>query len=1416
MKLNKIILTVFISGFFYIALGQNFLFVKFKEGVTRERIDAFVKNQAIESLNNDILKKAPKEILWDDYLYSGTGLDRIIRIQVSPSEISALESFLYEVPDLDYIQRGVVYQTHGSANDSLLSAQWALFKIGALQAWDITKGQDSIIVGVIDTGIDYDHPDLKNKIFYNSGEIGLDNLGRDKKTNGVDDDYNGYIDDYFGWDFTDRVGFPFDSTGGDYLDWDNDPLDQNIFSHGTAVAGIIAAETNNFIGIAGVAPQVRVLNLRAFDPDGFGEEDDVASAILYAVRMGAKVINMSFGDYSFSYVLRDVIRYAYSQGVVLVASSGNSNSNSPHYPSGYSEVISVGNSTREDYVAGSSNYGSTLDLVAPGTSVLTTIRNGKYAEFNGTSAAAPFVSATSALLLSQQNFTNEEVKQIIKSTADDIGASGWDLRSGAGRLNLHRALSVLGPAAIKFNFPLQDFATDKDTISIYATCLSPYFQKAQLFYGIGANPIQWNLLIDNIQSQFSNELIYSLLTNSIPDTVLTLRLVVTLINSGTLEERVNIHIQRSMVKASLVSLFPALYGSNPTIIASAFSETPAVFRMFYREQGAAQYSFVTLDGFAINNQFVKDLHFGFVPKGILKFDTNYELYFEAEGLNGKIRQIKNGSSDFLIKTTSLFTLWPARQTDEKTTPGIVFRDPVKLESGGSDYIIKSPLDNSRINYLYKYQDGAFFLSDSLIERIPRDYGDFNNNGRYDILANWGRNTYLLEQESAGSAKFVTKGEYGDSRYWPIFIKDFNGDGKKQLLTIKNDSTLGLYNIQPNLTITDEKLIPNFTPPKLLDEYTAVFYNSKSFDFPAAEFTDLNSDGVMEVWIADSDGDVLCYNILPSGEFAPDTVRSFRTGFFSSAGNIAAGDFDGDGVKDLAVLLHSIENVDIADYHRLIVVSHINNKPKIIFDQAFLDPATEFSVFTKRTYNSLRFANLYPQPGAQLIVSLFPYAYVFEYNNNTGKVIFYDENVNSNSIFIMNPPNSGLPKFGISTSSEFKLIQLNKTLSLYTPIVRDAYSIDSSRIRIEWDSPYSEFSVYRGVNKDNLQLIAVSTQKYFIDSGLEPGTEYFYAVMAFQGTLNSERSQTVKVFHHMPSRLKDILVNNQSSLILRFSEKMSNVINNLRSVILINSSGIKFYPNSIASIDQFSYLVSYREQLTPGDYRVTTDALTDLYKSPVVADTLFFHISPAILSREFYITSFEIINPYTISIKFNLNIDSVSALDKRNYKFSPDNSIRNIILNPLNSKEIVLDLVGGKPVGAIGKEYTLNLTDVYSSDSDGRIRINSGAGSTLVLTTNAENISDIFVYPSPVILKKGSGRKVTFANLPRYARISIWNLTGDRIIDLEERDGNGGVTWDLLDRNGKEISTGIYYFRAVRLNSSGEELENKIGKFAVIR
>ncbi len=261
----------------------------------------------------------------------GTPLERCYVLTVDSDAESLLRKLAAD-EQVEYVQLNHRFEIHEiTPNDSLFSEQWGLQALRAPQAWAYISEGEPVPVAVIDTGVDYLHPDLEGQLWINSGED-LNGNGRVDETdfNGIDDDGNGFVDDIRGWDFTDAPSF-IDS--GDYADRDNDPDDEH--GHGTAVTGIIVARANNGIGIAGTAFQNRVMVLRAGTSLGFLEEDDVAAAIVYAVANGARVINMSFGDVVVSPMLRDVIRYAWSRGVVLVASSGNSSSDQPHYPSGF-------------------------------------------------------------------------------------------------------------------------------------------------------------------------------------------------------------------------------------------------------------------------------------------------------------------------------------------------------------------------------------------------------------------------------------------------------------------------------------------------------------------------------------------------------------------------------------------------------------------------------------------------------------------------------------------------------------------------------------------------------------------------------------------------------------------------------------------------------------------------------------------------------------------------------------------------------------------------------------------------------------------------------------------------------------------------------------------------------------------------
>ena len=274
-------------------------------------------------------------------------------------------------PEIEYAEPNRLMHTQISPNDPYYASSqswgqnfrdlWGLQNISAEAAWAISNGEN-IVVAVSDTGVDYDHEDLSANIWQNSGEVGTDGVGRDKRSNGVDDDANGFVDDWRGYDFVTTDGSPED----------NDPMDD--FGHGTHVAGTISAVGNNGIGIIGVAYGSKVMALRGLDSNGSGSTEDLVRTILYAADNGAKVINASWGGYSSEPepTLVSAIAYAHDvKGVVVVVAAGNSNEDvgtesAGFFPACIRNVITVAAVDHLDAKASFSNFGPKLDLSAPG------------------------------------------------------------------------------------------------------------------------------------------------------------------------------------------------------------------------------------------------------------------------------------------------------------------------------------------------------------------------------------------------------------------------------------------------------------------------------------------------------------------------------------------------------------------------------------------------------------------------------------------------------------------------------------------------------------------------------------------------------------------------------------------------------------------------------------------------------------------------------------------------------------------------------------------------------------------------------------------------------------------------------------------------------------------------------------------
>jgi thermitase len=307
--------------------------------------------------------------------------------------------------------------------------QYGPVNIQAPQVWDILTGTQSVVIAIIDTGVDLDHPDLDSKIWTNPGETGLDASNNDKRFNGEDDDSDGYVDDWRGWDFT-ASGLG-----------DNDP--QDAHGHGTHVAGIAGAATNNGIGIAGVNWSAPLMVVRVLDATGNGTNAEVAAGIVYATDQGAKILNLSLGALTLPLTdtaLLDAVNYAYNHGALVVAAAGNYGSQGVIYPAKYDHALAIANTNSANNRNSTSSYGPEVDLSAPGTAITSTLMNNGYGLMTGTSMATPHVSGVAALLATLPQFdTPDKIRAALEATALDVDVAGWDQKTGYGVIQAYAA-----------------------------------------------------------------------------------------------------------------------------------------------------------------------------------------------------------------------------------------------------------------------------------------------------------------------------------------------------------------------------------------------------------------------------------------------------------------------------------------------------------------------------------------------------------------------------------------------------------------------------------------------------------------------------------------------------------------------------------------------------------------------------------------------------------------------------------------------------------------------------------------------------------------------------------------------------------------------------------------------------------------
>lgn len=1372
------------------------IIVKFKEPFKVESLHTML-SEGRDSLSLEL--KASKIRRLFDWRYSkiaestsfySLGLNRFVILDI-PTTINT-DQFLARLgrnPGIEYAQMNHTFKIHTLPNDPRISEQWLIPRIHLNEAWDYTLGDRSIILCIIDTGIDYNHEDLNTNIWLNPGEdLNGNGLVEPSDFNNVDDDGNGFVDDVHGWDFTDAPHFP---DGGDYLNPDNDPLDEH--GHGTAVAGIAAAAANNGTGIAGVAPNCRIMNLRAGTSQGLLEEDDVASAIVYAVDNGARVINMSFGDKATSQMLRDVVQFAVNSGCALIASCGNSASADVHYPSGFPGVISVGATSESGVLAGFSNFGSTVDLVAPGVNLLSTSIGNQYAAFSGTSAAAPVVAGLAGLILSQQPFlTSDDVRNILVSSTDDISQAGWDTYYAAGRINALRALQIEYASQAKIISPKLDDGFSGSTIPIVGSASGALLQSYELTYGLGVNPDEWVPIAIVQGRQVISDTLGQWLISDVQDSNYIIRLKVNNKDGSTVEDRTHIFIDRTAPKIFSEFSQQIMIEENRHGFLLEFT-TDDITRasIFYRSKNTDELFREIPLGYEVNTHRYFFTDPGFFEYHISVSNKSGLTTVENEGSRAiDLTGIDVETSRFTRLNYSLPSLYLISKTSD-------------FDGDGNRELIASELSTDQSFgklTLFEFEDGRFLphqLSSHVA--IPRDIGDSDNDGLPEILVGAGPISLVYESPEAGA--FPTEIVWADTNdFWASRFADLDSDGKGEIIARIGNTFSMLETIGNN----QYALIDSFPNPTEGTNGTGI---------PHVEIGDYDGDGRSEILMGDYDGDIYIYETTGNDQF--EFTWSDSLPLLDAIDFISSGDYDGDGITEFAAGCHSSQDLDAEhEYDGRYWIFRIydsagDNSFRVAWEQAFFgfaSPADFASGLSSGDVNN--------DGRDELLINIFPDFYVIEFDElSSYSPIGYFKTSRSQANAIGDFNGDRIAEFFIHTGEETVALQDRSSVSQGGPPAPAGFQtwpLDENHVHLEWlpVSGAEGYQIYRGDQSDLLFPLAATDEQQFIDSSVQMDSIYWYSVSAIDSSLNPVEGRNTGSLSARPGarpfcESATFLFPNQ--IRLRFSEVMNKSILNVAAYYF--SDGLGQPLSAIHSRSGEEVILTLQEpSLAPGSYFVDVRGVRDRDRTPIDTTRNRAYFEATGEPATFYLISAELIQSQTIALTFSEPVDSESGLGISNYSIEPNLRVKAVAINPDNVSQVHLTIAEESPIGALGFNYVISVQNLFSESG---IALQTGQGSQASLVFFKNDLSQVFTYPNPCRISRGENA-VTFANLTREATIKILTISGKVIRTIEETDGNGGATWDLTDENGNEIPAGIYLYYA--FNNSG----TKTGKFAIIK
>jgi len=1364
-------------------------------------------------------------------------LDAYVVIRVPAVTTTRIREVVQSMPNVAEVLSNHHYRLTQTPDDSLYSDQYALTRIEAMAAWQRTVGDSSVRVAFIDTGVDYEHPDLHDAFDVNAAED-LNRNGRfdpwlstesrggvTGDLDGLDADHNGFVDDVIGYDFVDQVV----PNIGDWSGRDADPWDDN--GHGTNVGGVVAARLNNRVGIAGVAPGARAVVLRAFDAAGNGEDDDIAAATVYAVERGVRVINMSFGDYYDSPLLHDAIRYAHAHGVIVVASAGNEATSDLHYPSSFPEVTSVGSTTRDDNLSSFSSFGSQISLTAPGSDIRTLKAGGGYTRASGTSLSAPYVSGVAALIVSiHPAWGPDEVRAALELTADDRGRPGWDIYFGAGRLNARRALDYPGPAEVAIVAPeFNGGYANAGELTVVGSAMSPLLSHWSLDVGSGDSPTEWRPIVDRQEEGRVRDVLGILDLGALLPAPHTLRLRLEETNGRVTERRLRFIVGAARPVVMRVDTADIWRFDRRAFYVEVETDQPAHLTMHLRPVGnSSSWTAIALEP---DRAGIRRINRLIVTDNEMAAGLPHEYYLVLSNPAGDTVMI--GSPEIPLRHVRLaggfatvgfdarsFEL-PYGYTQNDVRP-IVNAEPtiaINRFTPDGDF---GPLE------LYSFDGREFRARDSVdIPWAPRGFGDVDGDGLIELLGQAFGSGIVYGQRDRGmsplaSIRYIDTSSDG---FYAARLVDLDGDGRDEVIARTSNLGTPEYYVA---RIVDGRLQRVAT---LADTTTPARGDAQNFlGPPVVAVADFDGDGRRDVLFGDEDSDFILHRNLGDLRFA--SVWSVENEGNGGGEFVASGDLDGDGRAEAVVAFHA----------RLAVFAGEEYPPPLWTVQVYSFSATGAATLTwqdrfayVRPTNVLRsgieVGDLDGLRGDEIVLGLFPNAYVLRWDSASSRPVplWWTGGAIGNRPIIADIDGNGRNELGIGDGRSISFFEMtDHALAMQAPSAIRAWGVNDSSAIVEWGAVEGAdiYVVYRAESKTGsgalaFDSIATVSGQRLVDTGigivsgrLDSATYYFYALQSVRvapPVASSPVSDPVVAFTHAPPRIDSARALGDGRIALRVVGRIADRMYRPGAVTVEGTDGIAVVPSSIITDGASTLIVTLPDVHIDTVVVGLSGSFRDLWGTPADTSVLVRVAMPEMESpgARFVATSASPASMTTIVVVLNAAVDSTS-IAAASIKVQPDRSIAAIHPSASDPRQLILELDPSRPLGPYGEPYVVTLAGIR--DTFGR-SLNNGAGSTVGFTITADDLSTVRIFPQPYSLSRDV--TVTLGGLTRSATVHILSQSGAPVRDLTTDEGNGGVQWDGRDNHGQAVMPGIYLYVVTGSDGITAVEQSPTGKIAVI-